>query len=156
MIKIMFVCHGNICRSPMAEFLLKELVKKKGEQDNFLIKSSATSYEEIGNPVHYGTAKVLDRLNINYSGKVAEKLKSSDYDKYDYFIGMDKANLRTMKVIFGGCNHEKLSLLLDYTGENRDVSDPWWTGDFETTYKDISNGVNAFYEYLKAKEKENK
>lgn len=149
MIKVMFVCHGNICRSPMAEFLLKEIVKEKGVEENFLIKSSATSYEEIGNPVHYGTARILDKLKIDYSKKVAEKLKSSDYDKYDYFIGMDKANLRNMKLIFGSDREGKISLLLSYAGENRDVSDPWWTGDFETTYKDIKKGVNALYEFIK-------
>ena len=153
MVKVMFVCHGNICRSPMAEFLFKKLIKEKGEEDNFIVKSSATSYEEIGNPVHYGTAKILDRLNINYYSKRAEKLKSSDYDNYDYFIGMDNANIRNMFNIFGGDKDNKISLLLSYTGDNREVSDPWWTGNFNETYADVDSGVKAFYQYLKTNNK---
>ena len=153
MVRVMFVCHGNICRSPMAEFLFKKLIKEKGVEDNFIVKSSATSYEEIGNPVHYGTAKILDKLNINYYSKRAEKLKSSDYDNYDYFIGMDNANIRNMFNIFNGDKAKKISLLLSYTGENREVSDPWWTGNFNETFADIDSGVKAFYEYLKENEK---
>ncbi len=149
MVRVMFVCHGNICRSPMAEFLFKKLIKEKGAEDNFIVKSSATSYEEIGNPVHYGTAKILDKLNINYYSKRSEKLKSSDYDNYDYFIGMDNANIRNMFNIFNGDKAKKISLLLSYTGENREVSDPWWTGNFNETFADIDSGVKAFYEYLK-------
>ena len=149
MVRVMFVCHGNICRSPMAEFLFKKLIKEKGEENKFIVKSSATSYEEIGNPVHYGTAKILDRLNINYYSKRAEKLKSSHYDNYDYFIGMDNANVRNMYNIFNGDRERKISLLLTYTGENREVSDPWWTGNFDETFADVDSGVKAFYEYLK-------
>lgn len=153
MVRVMFVCHGNICRSPMAEFLFKKLVEEKGQADKFVIKSSATSYEEIGNPVHYGTAKILDRLNINYYSKRAEKLKSSDYDNYDYFIGMDNANIRNMYNIFNGDKDNKIFLLLKFNGENREVSDPWWTGNFNETFTDIDSGVKAFYEYLKENEK---
>ncbi|MBE5754898.1 MAG: low molecular weight phosphotyrosine protein phosphatase [Clostridiales bacterium] len=148
MIKIMFVCHGNICRSPMAEFLMKDLVEKKGESDKFLIKSSATSSEELGNPVHRGTRGVLDRLGISYKGKYAVKLTAKDYNYYDYFIGMDAANLKNMQRIFGGDPKNKISLLLSYAGENRDVADPWWTGNFEETYRDVSVGVDAFYKAL--------
>ena len=133
----------------MAEFLFKKLIKEKGEENKFIVKSSATSYEEIGNPVHYGTAKILDRLNINYYSKRAEKLKSSHYDNYDYFIGMDNANVRNMYNIFNGDRERKISLLLTYTGENREVSDPWWTGNFDETFADVDSGVKAFYEYLK-------
>ena len=152
MVKVMFVCHGNICRSPMAEFLFKKLIEEKGQADKFVIKSSATSYEEIGNPVHYGTAKILDGLNINYYSKRAEKLKSSDYDNYDYFIGMDNANIRNMYNIFNGDKDNKIFLLLKFNGENREVSDPWWTGNFNETFADIDSGVKAFYEYLKEKQ----
>ncbi len=148
MIKIMFVCHGNICRSPMAEFLFKDLVKRMGKEDLFYIKSSATSSEELGNPVHYGTKAVLDRLNISCKGKVAEKLKASDYNNYDYFIGMDEYNRRNMINLFGGDKENKVKLLLDFTSEPRDVADPWWTGNFEITYNDISKGLNALYNYL--------
>ncbi|MBQ3493212.1 MAG: low molecular weight phosphotyrosine protein phosphatase [Clostridia bacterium] len=149
MIKIMFVCHGNICRSPMAEFLLKDLVEKKGDSANFLIKSSATSSEELGNPVHNGTRGVLDRLNISCAGKRAVKLSAKDYDSYDYFIGMDGANVSNMKRLFGGDAKGKVSMLLDYAGESRDVADPWWTGDFEQTYLDVKKGVESLYEQLK-------
>ena len=100
--KIMFVCHGNICRSPMAEFLMKELVKKNGKQNDYFIRSSATSSEELDNPVHYGTRKILNAMGIDCSNKHAEKLLSSDYDKYDYFVCMDSYNLRNMINIFGG------------------------------------------------------
>ena len=149
----MFVCHGNICRSPMAEFLMKDLVEKKGTVDNFLIKSSATSSEELGNPVHYGTKGVLDRLGISCKGKYAVKLTAKDYDEYDYFVGMDKANIRNMKNLFGGDAENKVSLLLDYVGTSRDVADPWWTGNFEETYRDVSEGVEAFYDFLIKKDK---
>ncbi len=144
----MFVCHGNICRSPMAEFLFKDLVKKMGKEDLFYIRSSATSSEELGNPVHFGTKAVLDRLNISCKGKVAEKLKASDYNNYDYFIGMDEYNRRNMINLFSGDKENKVKLLLDFTSEPRDVADPWWTGNFEVTYSDISNGCTALYNYL--------
>ena len=148
MIKVMFVCHGNICRSPMAEFLFKDLVKKAGKESEFIIQSSATSYEELGNPVHYGTQRVLSRLNISCKGKYAVKLVKEDYEKYDYFIGMDNRNLVNMLRIFGNDKNNKIKLLLDFTSTPRDVADPWWTGDFESTYNDVSSGVQALYEYL--------
>lgn len=153
MIKVMFVCHGNICRSPMAEFMFKDLVNKNGLSDKFIIESSATSYEEIGNPVHRGTRAVLNKHGISCAGKYAVHLEKSDYDKYDYFIGMDGANLKNMLRIFGSDTENKISLLLDYTGENRDVADPWWTGDFTSTERDVLNGVTAFFEYLKINKK---
>ena len=146
--KIMFVCHGNICRSPMAEFIMRDLVEKEGRTDQFVIQSSATSSEELGNPVHYGTRGVLDRLGISCKGKYAVKLTKKDYEDYDYFVGMDKANIRNMKNLFGGDPNNKVSLLLDYVGVERDVADPWWTGDFEETYRDVNAGVKAFYEHL--------
>lgn len=148
MIKIMFVCHGNICRSPMAEFLMKDLVKKKGEEKEFFICSAGTSDEEHGNPVHYGTRKILDRLNISCSGKYAQKLKASDYEKFDYFICMDQRNLTNIKRIFADKDN-KVKLILGFANENRDVFDPYWTGDFESTYLDINKGINALYNFLK-------
>ena len=149
MIKIMFVCHGNICRSPMAEFLLKDIVKKSGEEDLFEIKSSATSSEELGNPVHYGTKGVLYRLGISCKGKYAVKLTASDYQKYDYFIGMDERNRYNMVRLFNGDKDNKVKLLMDFTDTPGDVADPWWTGNFEETYQDVSKGVKALYEFLK-------
>ena len=151
MVKIMFVCHGNICRSPMAEFLMKDLVQKKGESQNFEIKSSATSSEELGNPVHYGTKGVLDRLGISCKGKYAVKLTASDYNKYDYFIGMDEYNRRNMLRIFGSDPQNKISCLMDYTDNPREVADPWYTGNFTDTYNDVSEGVLALYEHIKNK-----
>ena len=149
MFKIMFVCHGNICRSPMAEFLFKDLVKKSGEEDLFEVKSSATSSEELGNPVHYGTKGVLDRLGISCKGKYAVKLTKSDYDNYDYFIGMDERNRYNMIRLFDGDKDNKVKLLMDCTDTPGDVADPWWTGNFEETYRDVSKGVKSLYEFLK-------
>ncbi len=149
--RIMFVCLGNICRSPMAEFLFKDLVKKEGKESEFLIASAGTSYEEAGNPVHYGAKQILDRLNINCSGKYAVRLEKSDLDKYDYFICMDEHNLYGTRRILGEGVDKKLSLLLEYAGENRAVSDPYYSGDFETTYRDVKKGVEAFYKFLKGK-----
>lgn len=148
MIKILFVCHGNICRSPMAEFLLKKLVSDKGVADKFLIESAATSTEELGNPVHYGTRQVLKKYNIDFSNKRARQINSSDYEKYDYIIGMDRYNMRNMIRVFGEDKQNKLSLLLDYTDEPRDVADPWYTGDFSATEEDVLNGCAAFLEKL--------
>ncbi len=147
--KIMFVCHGNICRSPMAEFLMKQLVKEKGEEKDYIIESSATSSEELGNPVHYGTRKILFGKGIDCSNKRATKLKASDYQKYDFFICMDSRNLVNMLKIFGNDDYNKCRLLLDFTKNSRDVLDPYWTGDFNATLKDVEKGVLALYEFLK-------
>ena len=147
----MFVCHGNICRSPMAEFLMKDLVGKEGVSDKFLIESSATSFEEQGNPVHYGARRVLEQRGINCANKRASKLYKKDYEKYDYFICMDSYNMRNMLNIFGGDSQRKCFKLLDFTDNPRDVADPYWTGDFTKTASDVEQGVNAFYEFLKEK-----
>lgn len=151
MIKVLFVCHGNICRSPMAEFLFKKLVIEKGLSDCFDIASAATSTEEIGNPVHYGTRKILDRFNIDYKSKRAYQLTRRDIEYYDYVICMDRNNMRNLERMFG--RNIKFSMLLDYSGLNRDVLDPWYTGDFESTYNDIVIGINAFLEYLYSERK---
>ncbi len=147
MIKVMFVCHGNICRSPMAEFVLKDMVKRKGLENDFLISSSATSTEEIwggtGNPVYPPAKAVLESHGIDSSGKRAVQLKPSDYDKYDLFIGMDSANIRNMRRIFGGDKDGKIHKLMEYAGSSADVSDPWYTRDFDRCYKDICAGCEA-------------
>jgi len=148
MIKVCFLCHGNICRSTMAEFVFKDFVKKKGTADKFSICSKALHNDEIGSPVHYGTARILDRIGIDYSKKRAEKVYSSHYDEFDYIIGMDEYNRRDMNRVFGGDKDNKCSLLLDYTSSPRSVADPWYTGDFETTYSDVVDGITAFYDYL--------
>lgn len=144
MIKILFVCHGNICRSPMAEFILKDMVEKKGIAEQFFIASAATSTEEIGNGIHRGTRAVLDRLGIkNYKQKRAVRLERSDYEKYDYLIGMDDWNIRNILSRVGGDEEQKVYKLLQFTGSSRDVADPWYTGDFETTYRDVVAGCEA-------------
>ena len=146
MIRVMFVCHGNICRSPMAEFLFRDFVEKKGLGDGFEIASSATSREEIGNGVHYGTRRVLDTFGIDYSKKKAVQLTRSDKDKYDYFIGMDSYNIRNMKNILGEGN---IFRFLDFSENPRDIADPWYTGNFNETYNDIVEGSRCFFEYLR-------
>lgn len=151
MLRVMFVCHGNICRSTMAEFLFRDMVKKDGLKDKFIISSSGTSSEEAGNPVHYGTRKVLSKYGIDCSNKYAVKLKSTDYDNYDYFIGMDERNVYNMKRIFNGDSENKVYLLLSFARKEREVADPYWTGDFSATEKDVIEGLNAFYKYLKEK-----
>ena len=132
---------------------MKDFLKKKGEEKEFFIQSSATSTEELGNPVHRGTRAVLDRLGISYAGKYSTRLSLADYEKYDYFIGMDENNRRTMKRMLGGDPENKVSLLLDYTNTPRDVADPWWTGNFEQTFNDITRGIDGLYKFIKGERK---
>jgi protein-tyrosine phosphatase len=132
----------------MAEFLFKELVKEKGQEQNFIIQSSATSREEIGNPVHYGTKAILNAKGIDCSGKRAVQLTKEDYEKYDFFIYMDALNKRDITRIFGAEKMDKCYRLLDFTSSPQDVADPWWTGDFNKTLIDVENGLNGFYKFL--------
>ncbi|MDE6210463.1 MAG: low molecular weight phosphotyrosine protein phosphatase [Clostridia bacterium] len=148
MFKIMFVCHGNICRSPMAEFVFKDIVKRQGRESDFLIKSSATSNEEIGSSVHYGTVRKLSQYGISCAGKRAVRLTREDYDNYDLFVGMDSYNLVNMLKIFGADPAGKIHLMLEYVGSNRDVADPWYTGDFDKTYDDIKSGCEALFKFV--------
>ena len=148
MTKIMFICHGNICRSPMAEFIFKDMVAKLGRSDEFYVASSATSYEEIGNSVHYGTAAVLDRLGISYKGKRAVHLEKSDYAKYDYLICMDRANVRNTLRIVGDDRDCKIHKLLEFADSDADVADPWYTGNFEDTYRDVVAGCKGLLETI--------
>lgn len=143
MIRVLFVCHGNICRSPMAEFVFKDMVNKIGLEDNFLIASAATSSEEIGNAVHYGTRNKLKKYGILVEGKYAVRLEKQDYEKYDYLIGMDQINVTNMRRIIGADPLNKLSRLLEFAGEHRDIADPWYTGDFDRTYDDVVKGCKA-------------
>ena len=145
MIKVLFVCHGNICRSPMAEFLFKDYVSKMGKSTEFYIESCATSTEEIGNSVHYGTRRILNSLGIDCSSKRARQIRQEDFEKFDYIIAMDLNNLRWLR---GYKGYEKVKLLLEYAGLNRSIADPWYTGDFNETYDDIMKGLKAFYKYL--------
>ena len=147
--KILFICHGNICRSPMAEFLLKDMVAKRGIASQFGIASAATSREEIGNPVHHGTRKKLAQFGISVAGKTARQMTRRDYENYDYIIAMDRNNLRNIDRIIGKDDYNKVSLLLDFAGRNgQSIADPWYTGDFDITYDDIKQGLDGFLEYL--------
>lgn len=147
-ISILFVCLGNICRSPMAEFVMKHIAAENGASDNFLISSAATSDEEQGNGIHYGTRRVLTDKGIPFAQHFARKITKEDYNKYDYIIGMDQSNIRDMLRLFGGDPQNKIRLLLSFTGDNRSVADPWYTGNFEKTYNDILKGCKALYESL--------
>ena len=149
MTKILFVCHGNICRSPMAEFVMKDLVKKVGIGDQFTIASAATSTEEIGNSVYPPARRKLAEHGIGCQGHSARQMRREDYNRYDLLIGMDQANLRNMRRICGGDPEGKIHLLMEYAGSGREVADPWYTGDFEATWKDVVNGCQGLLETLK-------
>lgn len=157
MIKILFICHGNICRSPMAEFVFKDMIEKAGREWEFEVASAATSSEEIwggvGNPVYPPARRKMAEHGINCDGKRARKLVKADYDYYDYLIGMDDENMWGMKRILGNDKDHKLSLLLDYTDRPGSVADPWYTGDFEATWKDVNRGCEGFLRYLDEKKK---
>ena len=146
--KILFVCHGNICRSPMAEFVMKQLVEEAGRAEEFHIASAATNREEIGNGVYPPVRALLHAHGINCAGKTARQLERQDYQIYDLLIGMDSANLRNMNRICGGDPEGKIHLLMDYTGHRADVADPWYTGDFETTWRDVQAGCRALLAQL--------
>ncbi len=150
MIRIMFVCHGNICRSPMAEFIMKKLVSEAGLSDSFCITSSATSTEELGNPVYPPARSELAKHGIGCAGKTAVQLRKYDYGKYDYFIGMDTANIRNMNRIFGSDPNEKIYKLLTFAGRGDDVSDPWYSRDFGTAYSDIEEGCKGLLSHLQS------
>lgn len=148
MIKILFVCHGNICRSPMAEFVMKDMVRKAGLENQFHIASAATSGEELGNPVYPPARRKLAEHGIDCSGKTARRLRKSDYTQYDLLIGMDQANLRNMHRMCGGDPEGKLHLLLDFTNRPGNVADPWYTGDFEATWRDVTQGCQGLLQEL--------
>ena len=152
MVKILFVCHGNICRSPMAEFVMKDLVRKAGMEDMFHIESAATSTEEIGNPVYPPARRKLSEHGISCAGKTARQLRKADYEHYDYLVGMDSANFRNMQRICGGDPEGKISLLLDYTDHPGSVADPWYTGDFEATWQDVLAGCRGLFAEIIGKE----
>ena len=145
---VLFVCHGNICRSPMAEFVMKDLVRKAGADTEFFIASAATSTEEIGNPVYPPARRKLAEHGIGCAGKTARQLRREDYDRFDLLIGMDGANPRNMRRICGGDPEGKLSLLLDWAGRSGDVADPWYTGDFEATWQDVLAGCQGLLDAL--------
>lgn len=146
--KIMFVCHGNICRSPMAEYVLKQMTVQQGEAKKFTIASSATSTEEIGNPVHQGTRRRLTMAGVPVGDHRAVQLHRTDYEKYDYIIGMDHFNVSSILRILGGDPEEKVFRLLDFAKKPRDIADPWYTDDFDATYNDIVEGCTALLKQI--------
>ena len=152
MIKVLFVCHGNICRSPMAEFVMKDLVAKAGLSSRFEIASAATSTEEIGNSVYPPARRKLAEHGIDCTGKTARQLRRDDYEAWDYLVGMDEANRRTINRICRTDPEGKISLLLDHTDRPREVADPWYTGDFQRTWLDVTEGCTALLAEIREKE----
>ncbi len=151
MIKILFICHGNICRSTMAEFLFRDLTRRRGLAERYHIESAATSTEEIGNPVHYGTRQKLLEHGISQEEiamKRARQMTKKDYDNFDYLIGMDQMNLRNMLRILRSDPQNKVHLLLDYTDRPGNIADPWYTGNFEDTYRDVCEGCEGLLSFL--------
>lgn len=148
MTRIMFVCHGNICRSPMAQFVMQDMVDKMGLHDEFYISSAATSTEEIGNPVHPGTRRKLQENGISCEGKRAVQIKAADYERYDYIIVMDSLNMRNLRRIIKSDDKHKIHKLLDFTQSGGDIADPWYTGNFDLTYSDIVRGCRGLLEHM--------
>ena len=146
--KILMICHGNICRSTMAEFVMKDLVAKAGLEDKFYIESAATSREEIGNDTHYGTKQKLTEKGVPFARREARQMTKEDYKKFDYIIGMDDANIRNINRITGGDPEGKVHMLLDFAGRPGDVADPWYTGDFEVTWRDVLAGCQGLLEQI--------
>ena len=144
--KILFVCHGNICRSPMAEFIMKDIVKKAGMDDQFHIESAATSTEEIGNSVYPPARRKLAEHGISCEGKTARQMTRSDYDRFDLLVGMDEWNIRNMKRIAGGDPDRKIFKMLDFTSRHGDVADPWYTGNFDATWRDCLEGCEMIFQ----------
>ena len=148
MTKILFICHGNICRSPMAEFVMKDLVRKAGRAAEFSIASAATSTEELGNPVYPPARRMMAAHGIDCTGKTARQLRKADYAQYDYLIGMDQANFRNMQRMCGGDPDGKIHLLLDFTDRPGQVADPWYTGDFQATWEDVLEGCEGLLRHI--------
>lgn len=148
MTKILFVCLGNICRSPMAKFIFIDMLKRQGIQNEFVVDSAATSSEEEGNGLYYKARKKLEEENIDCIGHIAKQMKSKDYKEYDYIIGMEDRNISNILRIVGKDNSNKIYKLLDFVSDVRDISDPWYTGDFDKAYKDIQEGCKGLLDYL--------
>lgn len=149
MIKVLFVCHGNICRSTMSQFVFQDMINKQGLTDQFYIDSAATSREEIGNGPHYGTVNKMREVGIPVLPHRAVQMTKKDYEKYDYLIGMDEANIRNMTRIAGGDPDGKIHMLLDFGKAPRAIADPWYTGNFDVTYRDVKEGCEALLAYIK-------
>ena len=150
MIKVLMVCHGNICRSTLAQSMFQDMVNKRGLADRFYIDSAATSTEEIGNGPHYGTVGKLREVGIPLVSHRARQMTRADYQNFDYLIGMDSYNIRNMTRIAGGDPDGKIYLMLSFAGSTRSIADPWYTGNFDETYSDLCEGLDAFMKYLES------
>ncbi len=148
MIRVLFVCLGNICRSPMAQYIFQDMVTKKGIENQFYIDSAATSYEENGNPMHYGARRKLEQMNIKCGNHTSRRIDRKDYKEFDYIIGMEESNIRNIRRIVGEDKEKKIHRLLDFSKNPRDIADPWYTGNFDKTYEDIVEGLNNFLERM--------
>ena len=151
MIKVLFVCLGNLCRSPMAKFMFEDSVNKLGMKDNFYIDSAATSFEEVGNEMYYGAKYKLEEIGVPYRKHEARRITPEDYEKFDYIIGMEENNIKNIKKIVGEDKDNKIHCLLDFSKRPRDIADPWYTGNFTNTYNDLVEGLEAFLDYLMKK-----
>ena len=153
MIKVLFVCLGNICRSPMAEFVFKDMVNKKGLSNEFYIESAATSSEAVGEGIYFGTKDILKQQGIPFEQRKARQMTKEDYNKFDYILGMESKNIANILRIVGEDKEKKIYRLLDFSDMPRDIKDPWYTGDFDITYYDVEDGCNSFLEYVMEKKK---
>ena len=151
MIKILFVCLGNICRSPMAEMVFKDMINKKGLSNEFIVDSAATSTEAVGEGIHYGTRNILKEKQIPFTGHISRQMNKYDYEKFDYILGMEQRNISNILRIVGDDKDNKLYRLLDFSEKPRDIADPWYTGNFEITYNDVEEGCEKFLDFLQNK-----
>ena len=151
MIKVLFVCLGNICRSPMAEMIFKDMINKKGLSNEFFIDSAATSAEGVGEGIHHGTRNILKEKQVPFTQHISKQITKQDYNKFDYIIGMEQRNITNILRIVGEDKGNKVCRLLDFAEQPRDIADPWYTGNFEITYKDIEEGCRKFLEFLQDK-----
>ena len=149
MVKILFVCHGNICRSPMAEFVMKDMVHRAGLENAITVDSKACRRDELGSDTYYGTKNKLREVGIPFTPRKARQITYADYESYDLIIGMDRENMRDLERLTKGDPHGKVHLLMEIAGENREVADPWYTDDFDATYRDIEKGCTALLNKLR-------
>lgn len=155
MIKVLFVCLGNICRSPMAEMVFKDMVNKKGLSDKFYIDSAATSSEAVGDGIYYGTRDILKEQGIPFTQHISRQMTKQDYNKFDYILGMEEKNIRNILRIVGEDKEKKIYRLLDFSESPRDIADPWYTGEFDITYYDVEDGCTSFLDHVLKEEKIN-